>query len=209
MERIEKFMYDREIVVQGKDGNMIPWQRGAMAGLSDLEIIDTYNSQTRGICNYYNLASNFAKLSYFVYLMEYSCLKTLAKKHKTRISAIKKMFKAGKSWGVPYDIKSGKKRMMIIKFSDLKKGTAYSGANIDVIQHHIHYSNHNSLEARLKANQCELCGAEGEDILFEIHHINKVKNLKGKEQWEKAMIARKRKTLVVCKNCHKKIHHSS
>ena len=72
MERIEKFMYDREIVIQGKDGKLIPWQRNSMAGLTDLEIVDTYNSQTRGICNYYCIASNFSKLTYFVYLMEYS-----------------------------------------------------------------------------------------------------------------------------------------
>ncbi len=205
MERIEKFMYDREIVIQSKDGSLIPWQRGAMAGLSDLEVLDTYNSQTRGICNYYSLASNFNKLTYFVYLMEYSCLKTLAKKHKTRISAIKKMYKLGHSWGIPYETKSGKKRMMIIKFSDLKKGAVYH--NADTIIHHVHFNNSNALENRLRANKCELCGAT--DVPLEIHHINKLKNLSGKEQWEKAMIARKRKTLVVCQNCHKAIHHSS
>lgn len=98
MERIEKFMYDREIVIQGKDGSLVPWQRNSMAGLTDLEIVDTYNSQTRGICNYYSIASNFSKLTHFVYLMENSCLKTLAKKHKTRISGVKRMFKYGRSW---------------------------------------------------------------------------------------------------------------
>lgn len=90
MERIEKFMYDREIVVQAKDGSLVPWQRGAMAGLSDLEVLDTYNSQTRGICNYYGLASNFSKLTYFVYLMEYSCLKTLAKSTKPEYPLLRK-----------------------------------------------------------------------------------------------------------------------
>ena len=203
-EKIEQFMYQREIVIQAKDGSLIPWQRDAMAGLTDLEVLDTYNSQTRGICNYYSLASNFSKLTYFVYLMEYSCLKTLAKKHKTRISAIKKMYQCGSSWGIPYETKSGKKRMMIIKFSDLKKGVVYQ--NADIIKHHIHFTNHSSLEDRLRANQCELCGAT--DVPLEVHHINKVKNLNGKEQWEKAMIARKRKTLIVCKNCHIAIHHS-
>ena len=203
-EKIEQFMYQREIVIQAKDGSLIPWQRNAMAGLTDLEVLDTYNSQTRGICNYYSLASNFSKLTYFVYLMEYSCLKTLAKKHKTRISAIKKMYQCGSSWGIPYETKSGKKRMMIIKFSDLKKGVVYQ--NADIIKHHIHFTNHSSLEDRLRANQCELCGAT--DVPLEVHHINKVKNLNGKEQWEKAMIARKRKTLIVCKNCHIAIHHS-
>jgi len=34
-----------------------------------------------------------------------------------------------------------------------------------------------------------------------------VKNLKGKQLWELAMIAKKRKTLAVCKDCHRKIHH--
>jgi len=209
MDRVEKFMYDREVVIQGKDGGLIPWQRNSMAGLTDLEIVDTYNSQTRGICNYYSMASNFSKLNYFVYLMEYSCLKTLAKKHKTRISAVKKMFKAGKSWGIPYETKTGKKRMMIVKFSEFKKGAVYDWSSVDTVKNHIHFNTRNSLEARLKANKCELCGAEGNDISFEIHHVNKMKNLKGKEQWETAMIARKRKTLVVCEECHKKIHHSS
>lgn len=204
-EKIEQFMYQREIVIQAKDGSLIPWQRGAMAGLTDLEVVDTYNSQTRGICNYYSLASNYSKLTYFVYLMEYSCMKTLAKNHKSRISAIKKMYQCGHSWGIPYETKSGKKRMMIIKFSDLKKGVVYH--NADTITHHIHFNNSNALEGRLRANQCELCGAS--DVSLEIHHINKLKNLSGKEQWERAMIARKRKTLVVCQNCHSAIHHSS
>ena len=209
MDRIEKFMYDRQIVIQGKNGELTPWQRLSMSGLTDLEIVDTYNSQTRGICNYYNLASNFSKLAYFVYLMEYSCLKTLAQKHKTRISAIKKMYKADKSWGIPYETKSGKKRMMIAKFSDFKRDKVYNDTSIDNIKNNVHFASHSSLEQRLKAHKCELCGAEGENIMLEVHHISKIKNLKGKEQWEKAMIARRRKTLVVCKECHKKIHHSS
>lgn len=56
-DKIEKFMFDRKIIKQKFDGTIIPWQRFAMCGLSDLEVIDTFNSQTRGICNYYSLAS--------------------------------------------------------------------------------------------------------------------------------------------------------
>lgn len=207
-EKIEKFMFDRKIIKQKPDGTIIPWQRLAMSGLSDLEVIDTYNSQTRGICNYYSLASNFGKLNYFTYLMEYSCLKTLAHIHKCRISHIKKKFQCGKSWGVPYETKTERKRMMIIRYSDLSRKTAYT-YDVDKIQNHAHYTNSNSLENRLKASKCELCGRDDNNTSYEMHHINKLKNLKGKEQWEKAMIARKRKTLVVCKECHKKIHHSS
>lgn len=204
-DKIESFMFNRDIVIQGKNGELVPKQRNAMVSLSDLEVVDTYNSQTRGLCNYYSLASNFGQLFYFTYLMEYSCLKTLAKKHDGTIAKIKKMYGFEKTWGVPYETKSGKKRMCIVKFVDLKKKSGFD-KNIDNITHKIHYGNVNSFEDRLKAKKCELCGKE-ENTKFEIHHINKLKNLKGKEQWEKTMIARKRKTLVVCKECHINIHH--
>ena len=190
-----------------ENGNFESCARGAMMGLSDLEILDTYNAQTRGICNYYGLASNFAKLTYFVYIMEYSCLKTLARKHKTHISKIKQKYHCDKSWGIPYETKTGIHRMMIIKFSDMKKEPAF-GADGDelYLPGHIHYSNVNSLEARLRAKSCELCGkTEGQ---FEIHHVRRLKDLKGKEQWEKAMIARRRKTLILCKECHTKVHQA-
>ena len=35
----------------------------------------------------------------------------------------------------------------------------------------------------------------------------KEKDLKGKQLWEIVMIAKRRKTLAVCKDCHNKIHH--
>ncbi|WP_354003318.1 hypothetical protein, partial [Paramuribaculum intestinale] len=37
-------------------------------------------------------------------------------------------------------------------------------------------------------------------------YVRKLKNLQGKESWERHMIARKRKTIAVCRSCHKKIH---
>ena len=66
----------------------------------------------------------------------------------------------------------------------------------------------NSIEARLKARVCELCGTT-DSACFEIHHVNKVCNLKGKEPWERAMIAKRRKTLVLCQECHYRIHGKS
>lgn len=63
-----------------------------------------------------------------------------------------------------------------------------------------------ALEQRLKAKVCELCGTTESDC-YEVHHVNKLKNLKGKQAWEVAMIAKRRKTLVVCKKCHVAIHN--
>ncbi|CUQ59468.1 Group II intron-encoded protein ltrA [Dorea longicatena] len=37
-------------------------------------------------------------------------------------------------------------------------------------------------------------------------HVRKLKDLKGKQEWERFMIARQRKTIAVCENCYRKIH---
>ncbi|WP_367397248.1 hypothetical protein, partial [Segatella copri] len=49
----------------------------------------------------------------------------------------------------------------------------------------------------------EYCGAEDN---LKMIHVRKLKDLKGKEAWEKLMIARQRKTIAVCEKCYNKIH---
>lgn len=63
-----------------------------------------------------------------------------------------------------------------------------------------------SFESRLAAKVCELCGTTDAQS-YEIHHVHKVKDLKGKELWEQVMIAKRRKTIVLCKKCHYEIHN--
>ena len=204
-EKINRFMFDKGVIFQKKDGSLFPTHRSYMIHMSDLEIISTYNSELRGICNYYNLASNYCQLRYFAYLMEYSCLKTLAAKHNTKISKIIAKFKDGKGgWGIPYETKSGKKRCYFAKYSDCKdsKDGTDNISNAAVIYGY----SRNTLEERLKAKVCELCGDTNAEY-YEIHHVHKVKDLKGKNDWERAMIAKRRKTLVLCRNCHHKVHN--
>lgn len=202
-EKIERFMLDNKIVIIDKDGKFKPMHRNALVNNTDLEIVDNYNAQTRGICNYYSMASNFGRLDYFVYLMEYSCLKTLARKHQRSIGQMIDKYRYGKTWAISYETKSGKRYMPIVRFTDMraKRKSRYSQDIDKIVNPHYGF---NELDKRISAKKCELCGAE--NIAFEIHHINKLKNLKGKEMWEKVMISRKRKTLVVCKKCHYKIH---
>ena len=202
-DKIERFMLDNKIAIIDKDGKFKPMHRNALVNNTDLEIIDNYNAQTRGICNYYSMASNFGRLDYFVYLMEYSCLKTLARKHQRSIGQMIDKYRYGKTWAIPYETKIGKKYMPIVRFTDMraKRKSRYSHDIDKIVNPHYGF---NELDKRISAKKCELCGAE--NIAFEIHHINKLKNLKGKEMWEKVMISRKRKTLVVCKKCHYKIH---
>jgi hypothetical protein len=64
--------------------------------------------------------------------------------------------------------------------------------------------NRSSLQEQLEANICEFCGKDGG--FFEVHHVRKLKDVKGKEGWEQIMIARKRKTMILCNECHDKLH---
>lgn len=134
-----------------------------------------------------------------------SCLKTLASKHKTSLSKTIDKFNDGTGkWGIPYETKQGNKRRYFANYADCKgKGPATDYiSNAAVVYGYAV----NTLENRLKAKVCELCGTTESDH-YEVHHINKLKNLKGKERWEIAMIAKHRKTLVVCRDCHRSIIH--
>lgn len=204
-DKVETYLLSHSIAK--RDGKrLIPIHRPILLNRTDLEIVMIYNAELRGLCNYYAIASNFNKLVYFGYLMEYSCLKTLANKHRSRIAKVRYEYRDGTgAWGVPYETKKGKRRMMFAKYSDCK-GKDLTEKVPDLAYRYSH--NTTSFEERLKAKVCEVCGCTDSDS-YEIHHVNKVKNLKGKADWEKIMLAKRRKTIVVCHKCHMRIHHGT
>ena len=57
---------------------------------------------------------------------------------------------------------------------------------------------------RLSAGVCELCGDNSDSCC--IYHAGKMKNLKSTTEWGKKMLHMRRKTLIVCPKCFKKIH---
>ena len=113
-------------------------------------------------------------------------------------------FSDGKGgWCIPYETKNGKKQCYFAKHTDCKSTITLSDQKPVLAA--IHSKMGTTFESRLSAHQCELCGTS-ESKHYEIHHVQKVKNLKGKDHWEKVMIAKRRKTLVVCEACHYTIH---
>lgn len=206
-DKIQPFLFKHGVVKQKENGELEPVHRNDLLRLTDLEIVSAYDAELRGICNFYYLAGNFYKLHYMSYLMEYSCLKTLAFKHRCTIGKIKEKFSDKKGgWCIPYETKKGMKYLYLSKHSDCAKGKEASDTIPRMTM--IHKHTRSTFESRLKAKTCELCGCT-ESRQFEIHHVNKLKNLKGKEPWEVMMIAKRRKTMVVCYECHKKIHNQS
>ena len=66
------------------------------------------------------------------------------------------------------------------------------------------YRNRTELGKRLLAHQCEWCGTQQGQI--EVHHVRKLGSLKGKVSWERQMIQRHRKTMILCAECHDELH---
>ena len=52
--------------------------------------------------------------------------------------------------------------------------------------------------------ECEIAPPKEDNL--RMVHVRKLKDLKGKQEWERFMIARQRKTIAVCENCYRKIH---
>ena len=203
-DKIMPFLFNKSVIQQTHDGKIEPTARKYLYGCSDLEIVTVYNSELRGICNYYGIASNFTRLHYFAYLMEYSCLKTLAGKHDMTSRKIIKKYQDGKGgWSIPYKTKDGPQRRNFAKYTDCKNADSFEDEIIEFAVMHV--KGKTTFEKRLSAQICELCGKT--DTPLVMHHVNKVKNLKGKTYWEAMMIAKRRKTLAVCKACHYKIHN--
>lgn len=179
--------------------------RYSLKDSDDLEILEKFNSEIRGFYNYYSIANNSSIINSFKYMMEYSMYKTYCTKYRTHIPKIIKKFRIGKDFGVKYKNKSGVEKIRLFYNEGFKRKKKASYTNCDIVPDtRIHLSS-TSLIDRLNANKCEVCGVENTPI--EIHHVRKLKDLKGKKYWEKLMIARKRKTLAVCFDCHRKIHY--
>ena len=181
-----------------------PVRRSCLLHLDDLEILNQYNAEIRGLYNYYRLANNVSVLNNFYYVMRYSMLKTFAGKYRTRISRIIRKYRKGKDFAVEYLQKNGKVGQTLFYNKGFCRDTKVGRENPDIVARAVENYGSNSLIKRLKANKCEWCGAE--NMPLEMHHIRKLKDLKGRKQWEIAMIGRKRKTMALCVNCHDKLH---
>lgn len=199
-EKIEHFMFAKGVVIQTKDGRLKPMHRPTLLNLSDSEIVEQYNAEMRGLLNYYNLAVDYHTLDYFCYLMEYSCLKTIANKHKTSVRKVIRKYKDGHTWSVPYETKNGTKRVRPVKIADCKRGETS-----DVVYQRTKFNFKTTIRQRLNAHVCELCGKKHVDELYEVHVVRNMNEL-GNEPWELRMKQLRRKTMVVCRDCHKKIH---
>jgi group II intron reverse transcriptase/maturase len=185
-----------------------------LLGYSDAHIINVFQLQYRGLAEYYKYAVDRRRLTSLKHVMETSLTKTLAHKHKTTVSKIYRKYR-GKCLVNGFEYKT----LQVEVPTTSGTRTIYWGAvplrvvkpgnePIQDERYRAMYNRHTDLVTRLQAETCELCGSQ-ENI--EVHHIRRLADLKKpgrkeKPAWVKRMIALRRKTLVVCRNCHRAIH---
>jgi Type II intron maturase/Reverse transcriptase (RNA-dependent DNA polymerase) len=188
--------------------------RAELLNDSDFTIVATYQAEYRGLVQYYLLALNATWLTKLHWIMEGSLLKTLAAKHRARMQAMKQKYSATTT-----DQRTGKTLQCLeVRVARVGKPPLIARWGGLSLSHQPHAAiddrpyqvqgGRTELLQRLLADECELCGATEK---VEVHHIRKLADLKksGKKavpRWVELMAARRRKTLIVCRNCHEAIH---
>ena len=180
---------------------------------SDASIVLGYQQEYRGVVQYYLLATNVCHLDRLRRVMEMSLLKTLAAKHRTRMTAVAAQYRAtimgpdGTSRvGLQVCSEREGKRPVKVQFGGLPlKRQDKAILNDRPPPPHVHYT---ELERRVRAGVCEACGSTEHP---EVHHVRKLKDIRGRggrgvPAWRRHMAAIQRKTLILCSACHHKLH---
>lgn len=176
-----------------------PLHRGALMPLDDVAIISKYNSELRGLYNYYRLAINVSNLGKFHSMMRGSCLKTLAAKYN---SSVMKMYTKYRSengdFGANYSTKSGIKRCEFYN-DGYKRNKKIAPVFVDILPQCRVNIRPGSLAGRLKKGACEMCGSSPVKVFM--HHVKRLKDLTPDNNFNVLMIRMRRKSLALCPQC--------
>lgn len=136
------------------------WKPKCRSGLifnDDLEILDRYNRETVGFCNYYLIANNCVVLHNFRYIMEYSMYKTFAGKYRSTVRKINKKYRLNKLFTVKYEQQGVIKSRTFYKTSFKRRTTAFNGS-CDIEPYSIADVSRTNLTDRLKAENANCVG---------------------------------------------------
>ena len=172
-----------------------------------------YQNEYRGLVLYYQYASNLHMFDRLRWVMETSLTKTLAMKLRISVTAVFRRYKTtihtdqGPRKVLQVTVEQGGGRAPRVArwggISLKRQKTAILNDNPAPV-----WNQRTEIEQRLLADTCELCESQEQ---IQVHHVRALKHLgrKGRNDapdWAKLMMARQRKTLVVCQSCHVQIH---
>ena len=130
---------------------------------SELEIVETYNAELRGIANYYSVVKRFkGELNQLNHLAQSSLFRTIATKRKTSVSKVIASMRKPNGFFL-----EDKNRGLVKIFSvgDIEQ-TKITHDTLPTTAHL--YLSGTELTERINANECEYCGKTG---AVEVHHL--------------------------------------
>ena len=179
---------------------------------SEYDIIIRYQAEYRGLVQYYTLAQNRCRLGYVGFTMETSLLKTLASKGRTTFAKTLKRLKSttqsphGPRKCLKLTIERAGQRPLVAIFGGLSLRRKQTAIKDQVLMPYIR--RRSEIVERLLNNTCEVCGSKEHIQMHHVRHLADL-NKKGRREkppWMKIMIARKRKSIPLCKRCHDDVH---
>ena len=179
---------------------------------SEYDIIIRYQAEYRGLVQYYTLAQNRSRLGYVGFTMETSLLKTLASKGRTTFAKTLKRLKSttqsphGPRKCLKLTIERAGQRPLVAIFGGLSLRRKQTAIKDQVLMPYIR--RRSEIVERLLNNTCEVCGSKEHIQMHHVRHLADL-NKKGRREkppWMKIMIARKRKSIPLCKRCHDDVH---
>ena len=191
-------------VIKDENGNE-RWRtlhRGNLTSRPDIEIISKFNSEIRGIYNYYRMAQNVSTLDKFYNIMKSSMFKTFANKYRSNVNKIKQAYTKDGVFGVDYQTVSGEKRCELYHDGFTRNKDSMLDY-VDILPQYKKYDKPNSLAGRLKSKICELCGNQSKNLFM--HHVKRLKDLSDSRPSEKLLMEKRRKSLALCGDCFKKV----
>lgn len=181
-----------------------PRGRPALRFASDVEIVLAYNAEWRGFANYYALADDVKrKLNKGGYFALFSCVKTIAAKHRTSARSVFARLRRGMDFFIRFEVGNEPRAIKLWQLKDLRRHVRTWGG-IDNPRSAQFVFSRTELVERLNARQCERCGRE--DLPCEIHHVRRVAEMQYAGLSRHMQAARHRKRVVLCVACHNSIH---
>jgi group II intron reverse transcriptase/maturase len=190
-----------------------PAARGQLLHDDDFTIVAKYQAEYRGLVQYYLLAQDVFRLDTLHWVTETSMLKTLAAKHRSTVTKMARKYKSvidtgdGPRTCFQVTVQREGKKPLVARFGGISLKRQPTATLTD-LSPTMASTKRNELIHRLLAGACEICEST---VNTEVHHIRKLADLNrpgrpDRPAWVHLMAKRRRKTLVVCRQCHENIH---
>lgn len=172
---------------------------------SDIAILTGYNAMLRGLAEYYKLGTLWKnEVGRLHHLWWWSFMKTLSRKLKCSVAKTAQRLRNGDRLGLWYEGRHQRRFMPMFRLKDVRPTPASGHVDRQTAANFIFKSRTDFMD-RLRAKECQACGVE--DVPVEIHHVRKMSDMQGTTLWTHVKVARTRKRVVLCRDCHV-AHHA-